>query len=174
LTVEKLPLRRLVYPVPHPVNPFLGVHFTLTVDRKVKIGPTAIPIFGREQYSPFQGWSISDSLEAVRASFALVRGDAHDFSQIIKNELPKLIQANLVKEAGTLVPSALSAKGWQKKRPGIRSQLVELRSGKLEQDFVVEVCDNSVHVLNAVSTGWTSSIPFGRWIAQEKIFRLLQ
>lgn len=45
-----LPLRTLVYPVPNPKNPFLGVHFTLTVDGKVKIGPTAIPILGREQY----------------------------------------------------------------------------------------------------------------------------
>ena len=47
-TSEKnLPLRRLVYPVPHPINPFLGVHFTLTIDGKAKIGPTAIPIAGR-------------------------------------------------------------------------------------------------------------------------------
>jgi L-2-hydroxyglutarate oxidase LhgO len=54
-----LPLQRLVYPVPHLINPFLGVHFTLTHDRKIKIGPTAIPVFGREQYSFAQGWSAS-------------------------------------------------------------------------------------------------------------------
>jgi len=49
-SISRLPLRTLVYPVPHKINPFLGVHFTLTVDGKVKIGPTAIPILGREQY----------------------------------------------------------------------------------------------------------------------------
>ena len=54
---KNLPLQRLVYPVPHPINPFLGVHFTLTIDGKVKIGPTAIPIAGREQYSFTEGWS---------------------------------------------------------------------------------------------------------------------
>jgi L-2-hydroxyglutarate oxidase LhgO len=60
-TSEKnLPLQRLVYPVPHPINPFLGVHFTLTIDGKVKIGPTAIPIAGREQYSFTEGRSSSD------------------------------------------------------------------------------------------------------------------
>ena len=53
---SNLPLKTLVYPVPHPINPFLGVHFTLTTDGKIKIGPTAIPTIGREQYSLTNGW----------------------------------------------------------------------------------------------------------------------
>lgn len=169
----KLPLKRLVYPVPHPINPFLGVHFTLTLDGKVKIGPTAIPILGREQYSLLNGWSVADSLQALRASFGLIRGDAHDFSEIVSSELPKLRQKNLVKEAATLVPKARDIIGWSKCPPGIRSQLVNTTSGRLEQDFIVEVERNSVHVLNAVSPGWTSAIPFGRWVAQEKIAKLI-
>jgi (S)-2-hydroxyglutarate dehydrogenase len=63
-----LPLQRLVYPVPHPINPFLGVHFTLTVDHKVKIGPTAIPIGGREQYSLLSGWSSADTRSSIYSS----------------------------------------------------------------------------------------------------------
>ena len=170
---ERLPIRRLVYPVPHPVNPFLGVHFTLTLDNKVKIGPTAIPILGREQYSLAQGWSISDSIQAIKASVALIKGEAHDFSQLVKSELPKLLESNLIRESSSLVPGAISVNGWKKRPPGIRSQLVNLKSGRLEQDFIVDIFANSVHVLNAVSPGWTSSIPFGRWVAQEKVLKLL-
>ena len=166
---KKLPLKRLVYPVPHPINPFLGVHFTLTLDGKVKIGPTAIPILGREQYSLASGWSLSDIGQALVATNALIRGGAHSFSDILKSELPKLKQSLLVKESATLVPNARQIRDWKKKPPGIRSQLVNIKSGRLEQDFIVENFHNSTHILNAVSPGWTSAIPFGRWVATEKV-----
>lgn len=162
---RNLPLRRLVYPVPHPINPFLGVHFTLTLDNKVKIGPTAIPIAGREQYSFLTGWSGSDLAQSFKGMTSLIRGDAHDFGKIIKSEWPKIIQKLLVKESLNLVPSAGSVQSWHRKPPGIRAQLVHLPTGALEQDFVVLAKENSIHVLNAVSPGWTSSLPFGRLVA---------
>jgi len=172
-TEEKnLPLQRLVYPVPHPINPFLGVHFTLTLDHKVKIGPTAIPIAGREQYSFLSGWSGSDIAQAVKGMTSLIRGDAHDFGAIIKTEWPKVIERLLVKESLDLVPSTNNVKQWHKKPPGIRAQLVHLPSGKLEQDFVVQRKLNSTHILNAVSPGWTSALPFGRYV--ENLTRLTQ
>ena len=164
-----LPLKRLVYPVPHPINPFLGVHFTLTLDGKVKIGPTAIPIFGREQYSLFSGWSLPDIGQAVIATRALIHGEAHSFGEILKSELPKLREKSLVEESASLVPLASGVSGWKKKPPGIRSQLVNIKTGKLEQDFIVDNYLNSTHVLNAVSPGWTSALPFGRWVANEKV-----
>ncbi len=166
---KKLPLRRLVYPVPHPINPFLGVHFTLTLDGKVKIGPTAIPILGREQYSWAAGWSLPDIGQALIAATALVRGKAHSLGEILKSELPKLRESSLVLESATLVPSAGQIKAWTKRPPGIRSQLVNIKSGKLEQDFIVQNFHNSTHILNAVSPGWTSAIPFGRWVANEYV-----
>lgn len=162
---KALPLRTLVYPVPHPLNPFLGVHFTLTIDGKVKIGPTAIPITGREQYSILQGWSLADINQAIKGALALVRRESHDFSAIVKSEWPKLFERKLVEESAKLVPSSVAVKGWEKKPPGIRAQLVHLPTGRLEQDFVVRSLLNSTHVLNAVSPGWTSAIPFGRHIA---------
>ena len=165
-TEEKnLPLQRLVYPDPHPINPFLGVHFTLTIDHKVKIGPTAIPIAGREQYSLLSGWSGSDIAQSLKGMSSLISGDSHDFGAIIKTEWPKVIQHLLVKESLGLVPTANQVKKWHKKPPGIRAQLVHLPTGKLEQDFVIANKFNSTHILNAVSPGWTSAIPFGRFVA---------
>ncbi len=166
---SQLPLQRLVYPVPHPINPFLGVHFTLTIDGLVKIGPTAIPIFGREQYALNTGWSISDSIQALKGAFALVKGESHNFGAILKSEWPKVFLKKLVKDSTELVPSAHNVRRWDKKPPGIRAQLVHLPTGKLEQDFVVKKYLNSLHVLNAVSPGWTSAIPFGKWIVDEYI-----
>jgi len=166
---KKLPLKRLVYPVPHPINPFLGVHFTLTLDGKVKIGPTAIPILGREQYSWAEGWSLPDIGQSLIAATALIRGRAHSLGEILKSELPKLRENSLVRESATLVPDASQIKTWAKRPPGIRSQLVNIKSGKLEQDFIVQNFHNSTHILNAVSPGWTSAIPFGRWVANEYV-----
>ena len=167
ISQNKLPLQRLVYPVPHPINPFLGVHFTLTIDGLVKIGPTAIPVFGREQYAFNTGWSISDSFQALKGATALVKGESHNFGAILKSEWPKVVLKQLVRESTELVPSANNVRRWDKKPPGIRAQLVHLPSGKLEQDFVAKKYLNSLHVLNAVSPGWTSSIPFGKWIVDE-------
>jgi len=58
-----LPLRRLVYPVPNVGQPFLGVHFTVTVDGQVKIGPTAMPAFWREQYGGLYNFSAGEATQ---------------------------------------------------------------------------------------------------------------
>jgi len=166
-SITNLPIKRLVYPVPHPINPFLGVHLTPTLNGRVKLGPTAMPVFGREQYSLLKGWSYPDILQIVKGTKSLVAGDAHDISEIIKSEFAKIRIKNLVEEAESLVPQTRNVLKWDKLRPGIRSQLVDLESGKLVQDFIVQTQFNCTHILNAVSPGWTSSIPFGRYIAEE-------
>ena len=55
---------------------------------------------------------------------------------------------------------------WTSSIPGIRSQLVDMRTGELISDFLIEGDRDSTHVLNAVSPGWTSSIPFGAYVAR--------
>jgi len=111
----------------------------------------------------------ADIGQALIAATALVRGKAHSLGEILKSELPKLRESSLVLESATLVPSAGQIKAWTKRPPGIRSQLVNIKSGKLEQDFIVQNFHNSTHILNAVSPGWTSAIPFGRWVANEYV-----
>jgi L-2-hydroxyglutarate oxidase LhgO len=79
-----LPLQNLVYPVPHPINPFLGVHFTLTIAYKVKICPTAISIAGREHCSFLYGQSARDINQAIKGMISLIQVEIHDFASIIK------------------------------------------------------------------------------------------
>ena len=166
VNATQLPIKTLIYPVPHPINPFLGVHFTITMDGYVKIGPSALPIIGRNQYTATSPFSAEDFKTFCKNLFSLAKGDKHDLISMMKYELPKLMTSNLVKAASQLVPAAHNVKNWSKKSPGIRGQLIDTRSGELLQDFLVEHAGNSTHVLNAVSPGWTASIPFGRHIAQ--------
>ena len=169
---EKLPLRTLVYPVPHPINPFLGVHFTLTFDGLVKIGPTAIPIVGREQYSFGSRVELKDFKSTLISALSLITGKEHSASQIISTEFPKFSTRILVRESSQLVPLAIGVRGWRVKPPGIRSQLVNLQSGELVQDFLAEKGEKSTHILNAVSPGWTSALPFGDFIADQVMAQL--
>lgn len=169
---DQLPLRRLVYPVPHPLNPFLGVHFTLTTDNKVKIGPTAIPILGREQYALIQGCSLSDMKSSILGLTTMLRHGAHDLPALIRSELPKILRSTLVREAASLVPSVINVRGWNRRPPGIRAQLIHRQTGILHQDFIVEQTTYSTHVLNAVSPGWTSAIPFGDYLSELVLSKL--
>lgn len=167
-----LPLSTLVYPVPDPVNPFLGVHLTSTIDGKVKIGPTAIPLLNREQYRMFAGWNLKDIRESLTGLLSMLRGDVHNLPELAKSEFPKLFLRRIVRDAAELVPAAKTVKGWEKLQPGIRSQLVDLTTGSLVSDFVVEGDGFSTHVLNAVSPGWTASIPFGKYIAKQVLNKI--
>ena len=173
ISYNKLPIRTLVYPVPHPINPFLGVHLTPAIDNFVKIGPTAIPIFGREQYSLLSGWRSLEFSEILKGSWAIAKGNSHDFSGIVKSEWTKLFRKEIVKLAAELIPNVENIAGWTRKPPGIRAQLVHLPSGNLEQDFVIRKFSNSTHILNAVSPGWTSALPFGRYVATEFVLPAL-
>lgn len=159
-----LPLKTLVYPVPNPNNPFLGVHFTLTVQGDIKIGPTAIPILGREQYSLQDLPEFLDLQSSSKALLSLMANSPSNLIHLARTELPKISTRVLSRDGQKLVPSANESIPWKKKKPGIRAQLVNLDKGEFEMDFVVQKENNIVHVLNAVSPGWTSAIPFAKWI----------
>jgi L-2-hydroxyglutarate oxidase LhgO len=162
-----LPLKTLVYPVPNPANPFLGVHFTLTTDNKIKIGPTAIPVLGREQYKLSQGFDKKDLKQSISAVMALGRNSLPDLFSLALTEFPKISTRNLLKGGSGLVPLVSETSGWTIKEPGLRAQLVNKTTGQFEQDFVVRRNGKITHILNAVSPGWTASIPFANWVVEK-------
>ena len=172
VVATRLPIRTLVYPVPHPINPFLGVHLTITIDGYVKIGPSALPIIGKNQYSLFSPVNSDEVRTFGKNLVSMAKGDKHDLWSMVKYEFPKLFTSKLVCAASELVPSAIDVKKWSRKNPGIRGQLINSNTGELLQDFLIEHDQNSTHVLNAVSPGWTASLPFGRHIAQLVFERL--
>ncbi len=160
-------LRTNIYPVPDLRNPFLGVHFTLTVDGKIKIGPTAIPAFWREQYQGLQRFDFREFLEIAWRDLGLFWSAGFDFRRLAVDELRKYSRHHLVSLAQVLATEVHPANYRKWGRPGIRAQLINIETRRLEMDFVLEGDQHSFHVLNAVSPAWTCSIPFARHVCDE-------
>ena len=157
-------LRTNIYPVPNLANPFLGVHFTVTVDGKTKIGPTAIPCFWREQYGWFENFNVRELGEILLRELGLFVGANFDFKNLALEELRKQFRPYIVGLAGELASGVTPSQFTKWGRPGIRAQLVDAKARKLEMDFRIEHDGRSLHVLNAVSPALTCSIPFAAHI----------
>ena len=149
-----------IYPVPDLRNPFLGVHFTVTAEGKVKIGPTAIPAFWRENYKGLTNFNFNELMEIIFRQAGLFWSSDFDFKNLAFEELQKYSQAKLVSLASSLAEGVgiKSFKKWGE--PGIRAQLLNIRDKKLEMDFVTEGDERSLHILNAVSPAFTCALPF--------------
>lgn len=166
-------LKTNIYPVPDLANPFLGVHFTVTVNGHAKIGPTAIPALWREQYEGYRGFKFFEFAEILIRTFGLIALSAFDFKRLAMRELAKYSRARLVSQAGVLL-EGVQLDHFEKWGPaGIRAQLLDLKQRKLEMDFILEGDRGSMHVLNAVSPAFTCSLPFSRYVG-ERIEAVLQ
>ncbi len=160
--------KRLVYPVPNPVNPFLGVHTTNTLNGEIKIGPTAFPVIGKEQYKLGNGFNFSELLEFYKATKALFKSDSVDLIGLAREEFIKLFTKPLLNRTIKLSNSLNTNKQWSKYPAGIRAQIINLETNAIEMDYIVKVDKNVVHILNAVSPGWTSAIPFTHWVVENQ------
>ncbi|MDE2027530.1 MAG: L-2-hydroxyglutarate oxidase, partial [Candidatus Omnitrophica bacterium] len=150
-TKNKTDVAMNIYPVPNLKNPFLGVHYTKTVGGDIKIGPTAIPAFWRENYNGKSGFSSQEMSEVLFFESKLYLTNAFNFRSLAHEELRKYNKNYFISLALGLV-KYVDPKGFTDwSRPGIRAQLLDKQTLKLVQDFVVEGDDKSVHVLNAVS-----------------------
>ena len=92
-------LRTHIYPVPNLKNPFLGVHFTVTVDGKIKIGPTAIPAFWREQYCGMDNFRLSEFMEIIFRQTGLFLSSQFDFKKLAFEETRKYFKTRMVDQA---------------------------------------------------------------------------
>jgi L-2-hydroxyglutarate oxidase LhgO len=155
--------RTNIYPVPDLRNPFLGVHFTVKADGHVKIGPTAIPALWREQYRRFDNFKFGEFVEVLFREAGLMMSSNFDFQKLALDEVRKYSRPHLVALAARLAHGVRSEHYTRWGEPGIRAQLLDIKKRKLEMDFVIEGDKSSTHLLNAVSPGWTCSIPFARY-----------
>jgi L-2-hydroxyglutarate oxidase LhgO len=166
---EKQPLKVNVYPVPDLKNPFLGVHYTVTVDKHVKLGPTAIPAFWRENYSGLDNFSLPEMMEIAGREGLLFLTDSFGFRGLAWEEMRKYYKPFFIGLGLKLVNNIDSAGFDQWSRPGIRAQLLNTGTYELVQDFVVEGDKASTHILNAVSPAFTGSFPFTKWILETRV-----
>jgi L-2-hydroxyglutarate oxidase len=166
-TKNKTDVKTNIYPVPNLNNPFLGVHFTKTVDGDIKIGPTAIPALWRENYDFVSNFSLSEALEICSHEMGLFLTNAFGFRHLAMDEIKKYNKKYFVNLARNMV-QAIDPDGFTEyTKPGIRAQLLDTTTRSLVQDFVIEADQNSLHVLNAVSPAFTCSFPFAEYIIKE-------
>lgn len=158
-----------IYPVPNLKNPFLGVHFTKTVEGAIKIGPTAIPAFWRENYEGWGGFNWGELTEVLSYEAKLFLTNAFGFRQLAFEEMRKYNKQYFVSLAQDMVQSIDPEGFTQYTRPGIRAQLLDTKKLQLLQDFTVEGDAHSIHILNAVSPAFTCSFPFAKYVVQKFI-----
>jgi len=160
-------VRNLVYPVPDPAFPFLGVHFTRTIHGGVEAGPNAVLAWKREGYR-HRDVSLRDLAGmAVYGGFWRMVGR---FWKTGMGEMYRsLSKSAFVTALRRLVPD-LRADDLEPGGSGVRAQAVE-PSGLLVDDFRIVEAEGMVHVLNAPSPGATSSLSIGRTIADIAVRR---
>jgi L-2-hydroxyglutarate oxidase len=153
----------LIYPVPDPRFPFLGVHFTRRIDGSVEVGPNAVLALGREHYrGTAPDWAELRSIIAYGGFRRLALRHWRSGTAEMLNSRSTRLYARLARR---LIP-ALERSHLVAGGAGVRAQAVDAR-GNLVDDFVIERAGNTVHVLNAPSPGATASIAIGRYIAQQ-------
>lgn len=160
-------LKTNIYPVPDLRNTFLGVHFTVTVEGKAKIGPTAIPAFWRENYQGLKGFDAAEALSILRDEVILFLRNDFNFRGIALEEIKKYSQAYLVRQASALLDGVRPENYRTWGRPGIRAQLYDHQDKKLVMDFMIEGNREGLHILNAISPAWTAAMPFAEYVVDQ-------
>jgi (S)-2-hydroxyglutarate dehydrogenase len=160
-------VRRLVYPVPDPGFPFLGVHFTRGIDGTLHAGPNAVPSFAREGYRRFS-FDRRDFLEILR--FPGFRRLARSYAATGAREIWRdLVKRAFVADMRRYLPM-VGPDDVTFGPSGVRAQCLS-RSGALVDDFLIEESGSVVHVLNAPSPAATASLVIGRHCAARAIER---
>lgn len=161
-------VRGLVYPVPDPALPFLGVHLTRGVDGVVHAGPNAVPALAREGYSwgRVSAAELADTL-AWPGAWRLARGYARTGVAEVRRSLSK---RRFAAEVARLLPGVTAA-DLRPAPAGVRAQAVD-RQGRLVDDFLVVEHGPAVHVLNAPSPAATACLPIGEDVARRALARL--
>ena len=169
-TKNKTDVRINIYPVPNLKNPFLGVHYTKTVTGDIKIGPTAIPAFWRENYDLKHGFSMKEMAQVLYFESKLYLTNAFNFRSLAHEEMHKYNKEHFISLAQSMVQT-IDPQGFTEwTKPGIRAQLLNTKTLSLVQDFVVEGDQRSVHVLNAVSPAFTCAFPFSKYVVDHFVF----
>lgn len=158
-------VRGNIYPVPDLRNPFLGVHFTRGIHDEVYVGPTAIPAFGRENYRLLEQLG-SESLRILLDDAQLFLLN-RKFRTVALTEPRKYLARYFFRDARSLVKALGREDLEPSDKVGIRPQLVDWTKKELVMDFLVLKDDRSLHILNAISPAFTSSMAFAEYVVTE-------
>jgi (S)-2-hydroxyglutarate dehydrogenase len=163
----KYKVKNLIYPVPDPAFPFLGVHFTRMTNGDIECGPNAVFSFKREGYNKTD-FSLSDSFDALTyiGTWQLfLKNASYGINEYRRAFSKRLFLKTLQK----LIPS-LKMSDIKPGRAGVRALLLS-QNGDTKDDFRIEFASNSIHVLNAPSPAATACLAIGNEIKEMAIER---
>jgi (S)-2-hydroxyglutarate dehydrogenase len=155
--VGKKKVKNLIYPVPDPKFPFLGVHFTRMIDGETECGPNAVFVFKREGYGKTD-FSFRDTIEAITYRGTLKFFFKHwrfGFDEY-RRAFSKRLFLNSLRR---LIPS-LQAEDIKPGRAGVRAMALA-PEGEMIDDFKIEMSSRAIHILNAPSPAATASLAIG-------------
>ena len=158
-------VKNLIYPVPNPDFPFLGVHFTRMTDGEIECGPNAVFTFKREGYTK-TAFSFRYTWDALtyggtwKLFFGNIKFGINEYRRAFSKRL-------FLKTLQRLIPS-LTMDDIKPGRAGVRALLLS-QNGDTRDDFRIEFNQNSIHVLNAPSPAATASLAIGQYIVDEMI-----
>jgi L-2-hydroxyglutarate oxidase len=156
-------VKNLIYPVPNPDFPFLGVHFTRMTDGEIECGPNAVFTFKREGYGKTD-FSLRDTWDALtykgtwKLFFKNMRFGINEYRRAFSKKL-------FLKTLQRMIPS-LTMDDLKPGRSGVRALLLR-DDGDTKDDFRIEYHGNSIHVLNAPSPAATASLAIGGYIVDK-------
>lgn len=156
-------VKNLIYPVPNPDFPFLGVHFTRMTNGEIECGPNAVFTFKREGYGKTD-FSLKDTWDALtyggtwKLFFKNMKFGINEYRRAFSKKL-------FLKTLQRMIPS-LTMDDLKPGRAGVRALLLR-QDGDTRDDFRIEYHGNAIHVLNAPSPAATASLAIGGYIADE-------
>lgn len=161
-------VKSLIYPIPDPELPFLGIHLTRMIDGRVTVGPNAVLGFAREGYPKFSfsPRDMRDYLSFPGFWTVLLKNRKSGVMEMMNS----LLKRGYLKECQKYCPD-LKLEDLGPYEAGIRAQAV-MRDGTLVHDFLFVETDRMLHVCNAPSPAATSAIPIGEMIADKCIRRV--
>ena len=158
-------VRSMVYPIPNPNLPFLGIHLTRTVNNKIILGPNAVLAPGKEAYSN-KNINVRE-LSNILLYKGFWKMVYNNYNIIEEEILQSIIRTKFLEKVCDLLPG-IKINELIKNSSGIRAQLVG-NNGELMDDLVVKEGKNALHILNAVSPGMTCSLPFADYLVENYV-----
>jgi len=162
-------LNRLIYPIPDLNFPFLGVHTAHNKSNEVFLGPTSTPVFGRESYSFWNNFKLSEISELLPSFLYKIIKNQNNLRNLAFREIKMLTKQGLINEIKKIIKNVeVKDLVYYEEKTGIRSQIFDNKSENLINDFVVKKFNNNqLHVLNAVSPAFTASFAFADYLISE-------
>ena len=155
-------VRNLIYPVPDPAFPFLGVHFTRTIDDRVECGPNAVLAFAREGYTKL-AINPRDLIEALSYPGFLKLAARH--WRMGMGEIWRSVSKRAFVQALAKLLPEIRAEDLQPAPAGVRAQALK-RDGQLVDDFLIQSDGPVIHVVNAPSPAATAALGIGSQIVE--------